>query len=185
MPGKRFLNIDRLYLRTFTPDDAPLLHALDSDPEVMRYISRGEPTPLETIVEKILPRWLALYELGEGIGVWAAHERATDDFVGWFHLRPDRLVPEEMELGYRLRRSVWGRGYATEGAQVLIDKAFAEWNVEKIVARTLVGNLASQRVMQKCGLRFEEAFWYPPEMLPDWTEEERRAVKYARFARAP
>lgn len=172
------LDTARLYLRRFTPEDAPLLHALDSDPEVMRYISKGVPTPLPRIEQEVLPLWLSQYERYEHFGFWAAHAHTSGDFLGWFHLRPDRFVPAELELGYRLKRRAWGQGYATEGARALIEKARAEWNVERIVARTLVGNTASRRVMEKCGLRFEEPFVYPESLLPGWTEQERRAVKY-------
>jgi RimJ/RimL family protein N-acetyltransferase len=176
--GYIFLRTERLYLRRFTAADVPLLFELDSDPEVMRHISKGLPTPLETIEREILPSWLRMYELSDHLGIWAAHETATDRFIGWFHLRPDRYAPDDQELGYRLRRESWGRGYATEGSRALIEKSFQEWWVERIVARTLVGNATSRRVMEKCGLRFEEFFTYPPELLPGWTEEERAAVKY-------
>ena len=170
---------DRLVLRRFTEDDAPLLHALDGDPEVMRYISRGVPTPMERIEREVLPRWLRHYEEHEHFGFYATHLRASGDFVGWFHLRPDQHAPDEMELGYRLKRSVWGQGLATEGARALVERAFTEWGVDTICARTLVDNAASQRVMQKCGLRFETTFTYPAALLPGWTEDERRAVKYS------
>ena len=173
-----FLRTERLYLRRFTAADAPLLCELDSDPEVMRHISKGVPTPLATIEKEILPSWLRMYELSDHLGIWAAHETATDRFIGWFLLRPDRYVPDDPELGYRLRRDAWGRGYATEGSRALIEEAFQHWEIERIVARTLVGNAASRRVMEKCGLRFEEFFTYPLELIPGWTEEERAAVKY-------
>lgn len=178
-----FLRTPRLYLRRFTIGDVPLLVELDSDPEVMRYISHGEPTPRDRIEHEILPRWLAYYEAGDHVGFWAAHEQTTDAFIGWFHLRPDQYAPEEMELGYRLRRAAWGRGYATEGgraliAHALIAHAFTEGDVAVISATTLVGNTASQRVMAKCGLRFAHAFVYPADLLPGWTAAERRAVKY-------
>lgn len=179
MVGNVVLTTKRLYLRTFTLEDALLLHELDSDPEVMRYISGGKPTPLAVYVERKLPQWIALYDQAEGIGFWAVQERATDDFVGWFHLRPDRDEPDAMELGYRFQRRMWGKGYATEGSLALIEKAFTDWGVDKVVARTLIGNRASQRVMEKCGLVFESEFWYAIDRLPDWTKEERHAVKYA------
>ena len=178
MAYETFLETERLFLRPFTRDDAPLLYALDSDPEVMRYISKGKPTPLEKITDEVLPRWLRYYETSDYLGFWAAHERASGDFTGWFHLRPDRFTPEEMELGYRLMRRFWGRGYATEGSRALVEKAFIDWDIDRVVAATLVGNTASQRVMEKCGLRFETRFTYPESLLPGWTEAERQAVKY-------
>ena len=178
MPNDIFLETERLFLRRFTLDDAPLLYELDSDPEVMRYISKGKPTPLEKYIHKVLPRWLRYYETSDHLGYWAAHERASGDFTGWFHLRPDRIEEEAMDLGYRLRRRFWGRGYATEGSRALVEKAFTEWDIDRVVAHALTGNAASHRVMEKCGLRFEGRFILPESMLPGWTVAERQAVKY-------
>ena len=172
------LETDRLALRRFTPADAPLLLDLDSDSEVMRYISRGRPTSMARITGEILPRWLAWYERDPALGYFAAHERTSGAFLGWFQFRPSRLDPEEMEVGYRLRRAVWGVGYATEGTRALIDKAFNEGLCERVVAFALPGNAASVRVMEKCGLRFEERLVYPERYLPGWTEAERLTVKY-------
>ena len=172
------LQTERLYLREFRLGDATRLFDLDSDPEVMRFISKGEPTSMARIRDEILPRFLAYYEQTPPRGFWAAHGR-DDEFIGWFHLRPDKITPEEMELGYRLKRSAWGRGLATEGARALIARGFGNWNYPKISARTLIINLASRRVMEKAGLGFEHDFTWGADALPGWTEEERRAVKYS------
>jgi RimJ/RimL family protein N-acetyltransferase len=174
------LETHRMYLRQFRAEDAQLLFELDSDPEVMRFITKGQPTPLETIQNIYLPRMLGYYRQSPPRGFWAAHLRDTDEFIGWFHLRPDRIVPEEMELGYRLKRAVWGRGLATEGSRALVQKALKEWGYHKVCARTMALNLASRRVMEKAGLTFEEEFVYPVEIAVGWvTEAERRAVKYS------
>jgi len=174
-----FLETERMILRRATPRDAHLLYELDSDPEVMRFISRGVPTPLERIERELLPRWLRYYEEHAHLGVWPAHEKAGGGFLGWFHLRPDAYVPEEKEVGYRLRREAWGQGYATEGTRALVLNAFTQWGIAKVSARTLGRNLASRRVMEKAGLSFEHAFLYEERLLPGWPEEERRAVKYS------
>ena len=63
-----------------------------------------------------------------------------------------------MELGYRLRRSAWGKGYATEGSRALIAKGFTEHQVRRIFATTMVVNAASRRVMEKAGLKFVRVF---------------------------
>jgi RimJ/RimL family protein N-acetyltransferase len=168
-----------MYFRQFRADDAHLLFELDGDPEVMRFITKGKPTPMERIQNEIIPRFLDYYKQSPPRGFWAVHLRETGDFIGWFHLRPDKISPEEMDLGYRLKRSVWGRGLATEGSRGLIEKAFGEWGYGKVCARTLIGNLASRRVMEKAGLSFECDFIYGSEVLPGWSAEERRAVKYA------
>jgi RimJ/RimL family protein N-acetyltransferase len=174
-----FLTTQRLRLRQFTLADVDHVVALDSDPEVMRYISFGAPTPREVIEQRVLPSWIKYYERDERIGFWAAELLSTSEFIGWFHLRPDRFVPEEQELGYRLRRDMWGKALATEGSLALIAAGFRLSKFDKISARTLLGNLGSQRVMQKCGLTLEEHFDYPEHILRGGTVESRRAVKYS------
>jgi RimJ/RimL family protein N-acetyltransferase len=89
------LETERLRLRRFVPDDLERLVELDSDPAVMRYISYGIPTPRERYAQEILPRWFALYAETPMLGYWAAETRIDGEFVGWFHLRPDRIDPGE------------------------------------------------------------------------------------------
>jgi RimJ/RimL family protein N-acetyltransferase len=168
----------RLYLRRFTPDDAGLLFDLDSDPEVMRYVSSRGSTPLEVIRDKILPRWIAQYEEYEHRGFWAAHLRDTGEFIGWFHLKPDPDEAATADIGYRLGRSAWNNGYATEGSRALLEAAFGRWGVEKVTAHALERNVASRRVLEKIRLRYVKTFVVPESVLPGWTEEQRRAVAY-------
>jgi RimJ/RimL family protein N-acetyltransferase len=178
--GKILLETERMYFREFLEGDAPLLFELDGDAEVMRFISKGKPTPLAKIQNEIIPKFLNYYRQYPPQGFWAAHLRAGGDFIGWFHLRPSTLLAAEMELGYRLRRNFWGRGLATEGSRALLEKAFQEWGWEKVCAHTMAANLASQRVMEKAGLKFESEFHYDADLLHGWVEQgERRAVKYS------
>ena len=150
-----FLETERLRLRRFTMDDVDNVVALDSDPEVMRYISGGLPTPREEIETDILPTWLSYYERFAGYGFWAAHDRSSGEFLGWFHFRPPPgHEPDDVELGYRLRKAAWGNGYATEGSRALIAKGFSDHNVQRVFAFTMVVNAASRRVMEKAGLKF-------------------------------
>ena len=176
---KILLETARLFLRELCPEDAPLLFELDCDPAVMRFISKGIPTPRERFEQEYLPRMMAYQGQLPPRGFWAAHLRDGGEFIGWFHLRPDKITPEEMELGYRLKQSVWGGGLATEGSRALVEKAFREWSYGRISARTLAVNLASRRVMEKSGLTFECEFFYGVDVFPDWTLAERRAVKYS------
>lgn len=163
-----FLETDRLVFRRLTMNDGPLLTDLDSDPEVMRYLTGGRPTPLSRFEEEILPRVLRYYESYENFGYWAAYEKETQEFIGWFHFRPDKSLgwpdsPTEIELGYRFKRSAWGKGYGTEGSRALIDKAFTEWGVTQVFAQAHVENIGSRRVMEKCGLSYERDFIYYEE----------------------
>ena len=157
-----FLETERLVLRRFTSADADLLASLDADPDVMHFVTGGVPTSRAEIESDFLPAFLGYYQRYEGFGFWAAVEKATGDFLGWFHFRPrPDAAPGEVELGYRLRRTAWGRGYATEGSRALIRKGFTEFGVQRVVAETLVVHAASRRVMEKAGLRLVRTYHQP------------------------
>jgi RimJ/RimL family protein N-acetyltransferase len=173
-----FLETERLVLRRFTEDDVDNLVELDSDPDVMRFINGGRPTPRHEIESDVLPAFLDYYERFAGYGFWAVVEKSTRRFVGWFHFRPAKgASADEIELGYRLRKSAWGKGYATEGSRALIDKGFADLGVERVVAFAMVVNVASRRVMEKAGLKFVRIFHQP---WPDKIDgDEEGEVEYA------
>ncbi|HYB17467.1 MAG TPA: GNAT family N-acetyltransferase [Streptosporangiaceae bacterium] len=157
----------RLTLRQFTQEDADNLLALDGDPRVMRFLDPTTKSRAQ-IRAQVLPRFLAYDRRYGGFGFWAAHARGDGGFIGWFGLRPVTPTAAAMvdwpdappgdiavaSLGYRLRVSAWGRGYATEGAQALIQRAFSELGVSQVVATTMAVNSASRRVLEKAGLRY-------------------------------
>jgi RimJ/RimL family protein N-acetyltransferase len=154
-----YLETERLILRRFTEADEDNLVELDADPEVMRYLSGGRPTPRRLIHDEILPRVMRYYEQQPGFGSWALVEKATGTFIGWIALRPpEGKGIEDVELGYRLRRSVWGKGYATEAARALLRQGFAALGVERVFATTYQDNLASRRVMEKLGMTLVRRF---------------------------
>ena len=173
-----FVESERLVLRRFTIDDVDHLVALDGDPAVMHFITGGRATSREEIENEILPAFLHYYERFPGYGFWAAIEKATGEFLGWFHFRPREGSPlDEVELGYRLRRSAWGKGYGTEGSRALIRKGFTEFGVQRVVAETMAVNAASRRVMEKAGLTLVRTFhqaW--PDPIPG---DEHGDVEYA------
>ena len=173
-----FLETERLLLRRFTESDVDNLYDLDGDPEVMRFLNGGKPRPRDVIRNRTLPRILRSYERFEGFGVWAAIERSTGRFLGWFAFHPPETGgPEEVELGYRLRRSAWYKGYATEGSRALIRKGFTELGVRRVVAETLAVHAASRRVMEKAGLVYVRTFH---QEWPDRIEgDEHGDVEYA------
>ena len=173
-----YLRTDRLVLRNFTADDVDALVDLDSDPEVMHYVTGGRPTSRAEIVTDFLPAFLSYYNRFAGFGFWAVEDRATGEFLGWFHLRPaPEDAPDEVELGYRLRRSVWGRGYATEGSRALVAKAFTQLGVQRVHAETMAVHTASRTVMERAGLRHVRTFHQPwPDPIPG---DEQGDVEYA------
>ncbi|AZQ73516.1 N-acetyltransferase [Streptomyces luteoverticillatus] len=160
-----FLETDRLALRPFTEADTDHLVALDNDAEVMRFINGGRPTTPEAIRTRTLPRLLHDHPCFGTRGFWAAEEKTTGAFLGWFEFRPlEDHSPAVVELGYRLNRASWGRGYATEGSKALIHKGFTELGVERVTANTMAVNTRSRRVMEKAGLLFVRNF------TGDWPE---------------
>lgn len=143
----------RLALRPASPEHVDLHVELDSDPEVMRFISGGRASTreeIEQIVREVRgTRWTATL-LDSGL------------FVGWFSLRSSGRA--EFELGYRLRRAMWGEGLATEGTRTLVDHAFIARDAARVWAQTMTVNARSRAVMERCGLRYSRTFRY------DWPD---------------
>jgi len=166
-----------MVLRRFTVADVDLVLELDNEPAVRKYVEDGEPVDRDTVTGMIR-HWLAWYERSEVFGFWAAVEKGSGRFLGWFHLRPaPDASPSEPELGYRLVSSAWGCGDATEGARALIAKGFGSPQVNRIVAQTLAVHVASRRVMERAGMRHTRTFptdW--PVRIPG---DEAGDVEYA------
>jgi RimJ/RimL family protein N-acetyltransferase len=148
---KGVLTTERLALREFRNGDAEALYRLHADPRVMRYIGDGSIGTRASVVAAV-ERSIRYYDTYPGLGVWPAEDRFTGEFVGWFCLK---YVPEtvEIEVGYRLAPNAWGRGYATEGARAVVRYGFADLGVDRIIGLTHPDNAASQRVLQKAGLK--------------------------------
>jgi RimJ/RimL family protein N-acetyltransferase len=172
------LQTQRLTLRQFTADDAANLYDLNSDPEVMRYLTGGRPTPREVIQHEVIPFHLAVYERFDRLGTWAADSSTTGEFLGWFHFRPGSDADiTNIDLGYRLRRSAWNKGYATEGSRALIDMGFTDLGIKRVYGHAMAVNTASWRVLEKCGLTLVQTTPYDG---PDLIEgSEHGEVEYA------
>ncbi|MFE3019430.1 GNAT family N-acetyltransferase [Streptomyces sp. NPDC059256] len=144
---------ERLTLRPIIESDLDHLLDLDSDPDVMRFIDGGPPPTRDYLRKRALPRFIQRHPGTDRPGYWAVCEPESGKFFGWMEFRP--IVDtsgEVVELGYRLTRSAWGRGYATECARVLIRKGFNDWGVQTVTANTMTVNHSSRRVMEKSGL---------------------------------
>jgi len=128
------------------------LFTLHNDPDVMRFLNGGTPTPHAEIAREYDARFA-------GDGYWAAIEKSTGEFLGWFSFHsPDERDPDDFELGYRLHSAGWGKGYATEGSRALIRKGFTELGVRRVWAQTMAANTGSRRVMEKAGLAYVRTF---------------------------
>ena len=136
----------RLSLSLVREADRKSLIALERDPEVMRLLNGGRPTPDDGADEGAG----FLTSRGGEDDVWAAVEKRSGAFVGWFSLR--RVSEGVGELGYRPRRDVWGRDLASQGVSALVAAGFADMGLARIVATTMAVHAASRRVMEKAGL---------------------------------
>ncbi|MFJ5732604.1 GNAT family N-acetyltransferase [Streptomyces paradoxus] len=161
----------RLRLRQWSGADLDALAEMDADPEVMRYIGDGSPSTRERTVAA-LARMRAAWD-ERGYGLFAAEERATGELVGWAGLAVPAFLPEVMpavEIGWRLRRRSWGRGYATEAAREVLAFAFgeaeADAQLERVVGISHVDNHASLRVMTKLGMTYDRTTRVPSHGQP-------------------
>ena len=178
---KIVLETERLLLRHFTEADADALLEMERDPDVLRRVGRKPLADADAYRAKIRSVFLPYYSRPGGYGAWAVIEKASGEFVGGCSLRPGRDAdvaaalgygPDDVELGYGLRKPSWGRGYATELARALVRKAFTELAAVAVVASVSVANVASVRVLEKAGLRrIGESICLPGEDGP--------SVKYA------
>ena len=155
-----YLETKRLKLRAIDSTDARNLYDLNADPHVMEFLSPEYDT-LEG-AEEILPKVVARNErYGNQLGLFAAIEKESEEFIGSFILRPDRHAPDDtknLEIGYRLKQRWWGKGLGTEGSLALVERGLGQFGARRIYANAMPGNRASIRIMEKIGLGFEKAY---------------------------
>ena len=151
------LETERIFLKKFTKNDFNLVFELDGDSDVMRYLTLGKPKTLDEVKKESMPRILKSYTNGGNYGIFAAYLRSNNTYIGWFQFEKDNDVKNAIEVGWRLKKEHWNNGYATEVGLSLVGKA-KELN-KKIVARAMIDNKPSIRVMEKIGLKFVKEFW--------------------------
>jgi RimJ/RimL family protein N-acetyltransferase len=148
----------RLLLRPPEESDVSALMEMDADPEVMRYIGDGSVIPPDRErALRAVTRWQNLWD-EQGFGMCSVVVRETSEYAGWVMLATPAFLPEilpAVEIGWRLRRDHWGRGYATEAAAELLRFGLTEAGLDRVVSIRDIGNVQSKRVMDKLGLRFE------------------------------
>jgi RimJ/RimL family protein N-acetyltransferase len=145
---------ERLVLRRPRDGDLEGFALLCADPEVMRYIGTGRPLDRGTAERSfaiVQAHWAR-----HGSGLRSAISREDGEYLGFVGLAvvPARSVAGgETEIGWRLRRAAWGKGYATEGAIAVRDQALEELGLTTLVSLIQPGNDASARVAEKLGMR--------------------------------
>ena len=148
------LTTERLHLRPFTAADHDAIHAVYSDPEVMRHVGHGahrstaETANALRIYGEVLAR--------RGYSFLAVTERESGALVGDGGLHPLGGVGPDVELGYTLARAAWGKGYATELGRALVEYAFGVLRVPRVVAQVEPANTGSRHVLAKLGMSERE-----------------------------
>jgi ribosomal-protein-alanine N-acetyltransferase len=148
----RTVRTDRLLLRPWADEDREPFAAMNAVPEVMEHfpsvLTRAES---DATVERIQKHFDE-----RGFGVWAIEVPGEDAFVGFVGL----MVPAFeahftpcVEVGWRLSRAHWGKGYATEGARAALRQGFEELGLTEIVSMTVLANVRSRRVMEKLDMQ--------------------------------
>ena len=157
---KIFVETERLLLRELLPSDEDGLFELDSDSEVHRYLGNNPIKQIEEARRAI--EFIRQQYLENGIGRWAIIEKGTNSFVGWSGLKFVREKTNNhinyYDLGYRLIKRYWGKGYATESARASLDFGFEQLKLKDIYAMADVNNVASRKVLERVGLTFIETF---------------------------
>lgn len=158
------LQSQRLYYREFVPSDDVLMFALDSNPEVHRYLGNNPVMDISQ-VQEYLASVINQYKTN-GIGRMAAFLKDTDEFIGWGGLKLEHNVnghEQFYDIGYRLLPQFWGKGYATESSLFFIQHAFNNLDIDVINATAMVGNTASRNALVKSGLTEIGTFTYRGE----------------------
>jgi len=174
------ISTERLIMRSWRESDLAPWAAMNADPEVRRYVG-----PLLTPGQA--EAWVLNFQDDldrHGFGFWALEVRASGDFIGFTGLD---IVEEEMpvtgvEIGWRLARSAWGHGYATEAARAALEYGFGILTLPEIVAITMAANLRSQAVMERIGMTRDPAEDFDD---PDVAEPPLRRHVVYRIRRAP
>jgi RimJ/RimL family protein N-acetyltransferase len=139
--------------------DADLLFDLDQDPEVMRFLNDGKPTPRAEIEDYFIPRMLAFTNPATGCGLWAVEDSTSGDYLGWILVREygfgtsyhdSRII----ELGWRIYRQSWGLGIATEAARAIMLAVVRQSGITRVCALADADNLGSIGVMKKLGMQY-------------------------------
>lgn len=171
------MHTDRIRLVPLGEEHLEFEVELDSDPEVMRYLTGDGRTRAQ--VEKAHGLRLATAQPVPGLGFWVGF--VDDEFVGWWLLEPagwgeGTLIPGQAELGYRLLRRHWGKGLATEGAREMLRHSFQDLSLQRVFALTLTVNERSRATMASTGLQYVRTFFEDDD---DRDGSELGAVEYA------
>lgn len=172
------LSSERLLLRPWCPEYLPLFAAMNADPEVMAHF----PAPLSAEQSDALANRLRQELEQRGWGMWALELRATGEFIGFAGLNPfsDLPIEDGVEIGWRLARAAWGKGYASEAARRALAFAFTELPLQAVDSFTAIGNSRSIAVMERIGMSKCDMTFLHPRVPEDSTLREHVLYRITR-----
>lgn len=143
-------HMPRLVARPWSVDFADGLHELYSDATITRMLHFEPNETVEQTRAYVAKRVETYKTLPAGMGAWATFVRETDELIGTVMLKP--LADGKIEVGWHLKQSAWGKGYASEAGRAAIRYGFESLGLDEIYAITLPENQASQKVCVRCGM---------------------------------
>ncbi|GAF11581.1 acetyltransferase, GNAT family [Bacillus sp. JCM 19045] len=159
-----YIETPRLTLRDWDTHDLPSFIKMNQDSDVMRFFPKLlSPAETTAFYERILHSFRE-----NGYGLYAVEEKASGEFIGFIgfnHASFEAPFTPCIEIGWRLRKEAWGKGYATEGAKACLAYGFNQLPLEEIVSFTAKINKPSIQVMKKLGLTYVQTFEHPTVAL--------------------
>lgn len=156
---------ERLIVRDWRDTDRAPFAALNADPEVMRHF----PAPLsreksDAMVDDLIGRHARF-----GFSLLPIEEKATGDFLGFVGMsRPAfGVLDGEAEIGWRLSRNAWGKGYASEAARAWLEWFWPRYDEPRVIAFTATSNIPSQKVMSRIGMNYLPELDFAHPLVPD------------------
>lgn len=143
----------RLTLRPLQPEDAVILHRIYQTEGVLRYFPNPNPPALEKVLRFVIEQehhWEKY-----GYGNWGILPNDQSEIIGWAGLQ-FLLELDETEVGYLMDKPYWGKGYATEAARLSLQFGFNHFALPRMVGLVHPENIASRRVLEKCGMTYEK-----------------------------
>ncbi|WP_339610036.1 GNAT family N-acetyltransferase [uncultured Planktosalinus sp.] len=160
-----FAETDRLVLRELLLTDVDGIYALDSDPDVHTYLG-NKPLKNKAQALEVIKYIRQQYE-DHGIGRWAMIEKETNTFLGWTGIKlektPTNNYTNYYDLGYRIIKKYWGKGYATESAVASLAYGFQQLKLKDIYGAAHIDNTASNKVLTKVGMQASGEFLFDNE----------------------
>ncbi|MBK7852930.1 MAG: GNAT family N-acetyltransferase [Bacteroidetes bacterium] len=144
----------RLLLRQITEKDARSMFELNEDPDVVRYTGNKGYRDLQEVLD-----FIHSYDQYEKykVGRMTMIESSTGEYIGWCGLKFLEEI-NEIDIGYRLKKKYWGKGYATESSIAILDYGFLSLGLKRIVGRAIRDNVKSTHILKKLGMKFEKEF---------------------------